>query len=137
MNIRFKTLSELKKLLETKEISSCELVSETFKNIASSKTNSFITLNEEAALNKARYYDEGKVHGDLAGIPIAQKDLFCTKNLRTTCGSKILEDFIPPYDATVVDNLSKAGSICVGKTNMDEFATVSYTHLTLPTSDLV
>ena len=122
MSIRFKTLSELKKLLEKKEISSYELVSETFKNISLSKTNSFITLDEEAALNKARDFDEGKVDGDLAGIPIAQKDLFCTKNLRTTCGSKILENFIPPYDATVVNNLNEAGSICVGKTNMDEFA---------------
>ena len=122
MNIRFKTLSELKKLLETKEISSYELVSETFKNIASSKTNSFITLDEERSLIKARAFDEGKIKGDLAGIPIAQKDLFCTKNLRTTCGSKILENFIPPYDATVVENLMTAGSICVGKTNMDEFA---------------
>ena len=122
MSIKFKTLSQLKELLEKKELSSYELVSETFRNISSSKTNSFITLNEEAALNKARDFDEGKVDGELAGIPIAQKDLFCTKNLRTTCGSKILENFIPPYDATVVDNLSKAGSICVGKTNMDEFA---------------
>ena len=122
MSIKFKTLSQLKELLEKKELSSYELVSETFRNISSSKTNAFITLNEEAALNKARDFDEGKVDGDLAGIPIAQKDLFCTKNLRTTCGSKILENFIPPYDATVVDNLSKAGSICVGKTNMDEFA---------------
>ena len=122
MNIRFKTLSELKKLLDTKEISSCELVSETFKNIASSKTNSFITLDEERSLIKARAFDEGKIKGDLAGIPIAQKDLFCTKNLRTTCGSRILENFIPPYDATVVENLNTAGSICVGKTNMDEFA---------------
>ena len=122
MSIRFKTLAELKRLLENKEISSYELVNETFKNISSSKTNSFITLDEEAALNKAKDFDEGKVDGDLAGIPIAQKDLFCTKNLRTTCGSKILENFIPPYDATVVDNLSAAGSICVGKTNMDEFA---------------
>ena len=122
MNIRFKTLSELKKLLDTKEISSCELVSETFKNIASSKTNSFITLDEERSLIKARAFDEGIIKGDLAGIPIAQKDLFCTKNLRTTCGSRILENFIPPYDATVVENLNTAGSICVGKTNMDEFA---------------
>ena len=122
MNIRFKTLSELKKLLKTKEISSYELVSETFKNIASSKTNSFITLDEERSLIKARAFDEGKIKGDLAGIPIAQKDLFCTKNLRTTCGSRILENFIPPYDATVVENLNAAGSICVGKTNMDEFA---------------
>ena len=122
MSIRFKTLSELKKLLEIKEISSYELVSETFRNISSSKTNSFITLDEEAALSKAKDFDQGKVDGDLAGIPIAQKDLFCTKNLRTTCGSKILENFIPPYDATVVENLSNAGSICVGKTNMDEFA---------------
>ena len=122
MSIRFKTLSELKKLLEKKEISSYELVSETFRNISSSNTNSFITLDEKVALSKAKDFDQGKVDGDLAGIPIAQKDLFCTKNLRTTCGSKILENFIPPYNATVVENLSNAGSICVGKTNMDEFA---------------
>ena len=88
MSIRFKTLAELKRLLENKEISSYELVNETFKNISSSKTNSFITLDEESALSKARDFDEGKVDGDLAGIPIAQKDLFCTKNLRTTCGSR-------------------------------------------------
>ena len=122
MSIKYKTLSELKELLEKKDISSYELVEETFKNISSSKTNSFITLNEEAALTKAKEFDQGKCKGDLAGLPIAQKDLFCTKNLRTTCGSRILENFIPPYNATVVENLSKAGSICVGKTNMDEFA---------------
>ena len=122
MSIKYKTLFELKELLEKKDISSFELVEETFKNISSSKTNSFITLNEEAALNKAKEFDQGECEGDLAGLPIAQKDLFCTKNLRTTCGSRILENFIPPYNATVVENLSKAGSICVGKTNMDEFA---------------
>ena len=122
MSIKYKTLSELKELLEKKDISSFELVEETFKNISSSKTNSFITLNEEAALTKAKEFDQGECEGDLAGLPIAQKDLFCTKNLRTTCGSRILENFIPPYNATVVENLSKAGSICVGKTNMDEFA---------------
>ena len=122
MSIKYKTLSELKELLEKKDISSFELVEETFKNISSSKTNSFITLNEEAALIKAKEFDQGECKGDLAGLPIAQKDLFCTKNLRTTCGSRILENFIPPYNATVVENLSKAGSICVGKTNMDEFA---------------
>ena len=122
MSIKYKTLFELKELLEKKDISSFELVEETFKNISSSKTNSFITLNEEAALNKAKEFDQGECKGDLAGLPIAQKDLFCTKNLRTTCGSRILENFIPPYNATVVENLSKAGSICVGKTNMDEFA---------------
>ena len=122
MSIKYKTLSELKELLEKKDISSFELVEETLKNISSSKTNSFITLNEEAALTKAKEFDQGKCKGDLAGLPIAQKDLFCTKNLRTTCGSRILENFIPPYNATVVENLSKAGSICVGKTNMDEFA---------------
>ena len=122
MSIKYKTLSELKELLEKKDISSFELVEETLKNISSSKTNSFITLNEEAALSKAKEFDQGECEGDLAGLPIAQKDLFCTKNLRTTCGSRILENFIPPYNATVVENLSKAGSICVGKTNMDEFA---------------
>ena len=119
MNIRFKTLAELKRLLEKKEISSYELVKETFKNISSSKTNSFITLDEEAALNKAKDFDEGKVDGDLAGIPIAQKDLFCTKNLRTTCGSKILENFIPPYESTVTERLMNSGAVMIGKTNMD------------------
>ena len=122
MSIKFKTLSQLKELLEKKELSSYELVSETFRNISSSKTNSFITLNEEAALNKARDFDEGKVDGELAGIPSAQKDLFCTKNLRTTCGSKILENFIPTYEATVTQNIWNEGALLLGKLNCDEFA---------------
>ena len=122
MNIRFKTLSELKKLLETKEISSYELVSETFKNIASSKTNSFITLNEERSLIKARAFDEGKIKGDLAGIPIAQKDLFCTKGVKTTAGSKMLDNFIPNYESTITKNLWNEGAFLLGKLNCDEYA---------------
>ena len=147
MSIKFKTLAELKRLLENKEISSYELVNETFKNISSSKTNSFITLDEEAALNKAKDFDKGKVDGDLAGIPIAQKDLFCTKNLRTTCGSKILENFIPPYDATVVEiSLLLAAfvlekpiwmSLQWGPQMKQVITAVSYTHLTLPTKRIV
>ena len=85
------------------------------------KLNSFITLNKENAILKAENINK-ESPSILNGIPIAQKDLFCTKDLRTTCGSNMLSSFIPPYSATVIENLEKAGCISVGKTNMDEFA---------------
>ena len=122
MKINFKSVTDIKNLLTKKEISSKELLDETFDSIEKSSLNAFISLNKEQAYKCSEAYDQGNLHGDLAGIPIAQKDLFCTKNLRTTCASKILSDFIPPYDATVVQNFNDAGSICIGKTNMDEFA---------------
>jgi len=87
--------------------------------------NCFITLTEEAALNTAKEIDKDiskNKFKPLSGLPIAQKDIFCTKGVKTSCGSKMLDNFISPYDATVVDKLNKAGTIMLGKTNMDEFA---------------
>ena len=110
-------------MISHKEISNKELVQEVYKLInENSYLNAFISLNEDSSLKKAENFDNNPSDSSLAGIPIAQKDLFCTKNLRTTCGSKILDNFIPPYSATVIENLEKAGCISIGKTNMDEFA---------------
>ena len=123
MTIRYKTIKEIKNMISHKEISNKELVQEVYKLInGNSHLNAFITLNEDDSLKKAENFDNNPSDSSLAGIPIAQKDLFCTKNLRTTCGSKILDNFIPPYSATVIENLEKAGCISIGKTNMDEFA---------------
>ena len=100
-----------------------EIVQEVYKLIDENKhLNAFITLNEENSLKKAEALDKSSSNLPLAGIPIAQKDLFCTKGIRTTCASNILNNFIPPYSATVIENLEKAGCISIGKTNMDEFA---------------
>ena len=123
MSIQYKSIKELKNMLNDKDISYTELIQETFLNIKNnSKLNAFITLNEEESLKKADNLDNTPSSGSLAGIPIAQKDLFCTKDLKTTCGSNMLSNFIPPYSATVIENLENAGCISVGKTNMDEFA---------------
>tara|TARA_B110000503_G_C7148693_1_gene414136 strand:- start:1385 stop:2836 length:1452 start_codon:yes stop_codon:yes gene_type:complete len=128
MSIQFKTIKELKKMLQSKEISNKEMLEDTFSLIENNKhLNAFITLNKEASLKKAENLDNNRSELSLAGIPIAQKDLFCTKDLRTTCGSNMLSNFIPPYSATVIENLEKAGCISVGKTNMDEFAMGSST----------
>ncbi|MBX3709807.1 MAG: Asp-tRNA(Asn)/Glu-tRNA(Gln) amidotransferase subunit GatA [Gammaproteobacteria bacterium] len=122
-----KTIAELSTELAAKRISSVELTRlyleriQHFNNIL----NSFITITEEHALQAAKQADElrsqGKA-GALTGIPIAQKDIFCTDGIKTTCGSKMLDNFIAPYDATVVKNLKLAGTVMLGKTNMDEFA---------------
>ena len=123
MSIQFKTIKELSSMLRSKEDSNYELLQETFKLVKSYKhLNAFITLNEENALKKARNLDNNTSDLSLSGIPIAQKDLFVTKGLRTTCGSNMLSNFIPPYSATVIENLENAGCISIGKTNMDEFA---------------
>ncbi|NCU88041.1 MAG: Asp-tRNA(Asn)/Glu-tRNA(Gln) amidotransferase subunit GatA [Proteobacteria bacterium] len=123
MSVQYKSIKELKNMLNNRDISHTELIQETFLNIKNnSKLNAFITLNEEESLKKANNLDDIAGSGSLAGIPIAQKDLFCTKDLKTTCGSNMLSNFIPPYSATVIKNLENAGCISVGKTNMDEFA---------------
>ena len=123
MTIKFKTIKEIKKMISQKEISNKEIVQEVYKLIDENiHLNAFVTLNEDNSLKKAEGLDNNPSDSPLAGVPIAQKDLFCTKGLRTTCGSKILDNFIPPYSATVIENLENAGCISVGKTNMDEFA---------------
>jgi len=122
-----KTIAELSKLLKSKKISSIELTKTFIERIKSfnGSLNAFITITEAQALEEAKKADqliaEGK-HSVLTGIPIAHKDLFCTNGIKTSCGSKMLDNFIPPYDATVVIKLKNAGTIMLGKTNMDEFA---------------
>ena len=122
-----KTLIDLSEDIKSKKISSTELTKFYLDRIKEhdSKLNSFITITEEHALERAKVADseiaQGKVK-KLTGIPIAQKDIFCTKGIKTTCGSKMLSNFISPYDATVIEKLNEEGSIMIGKTNMDEFA---------------
>ena len=90
------------------------------------KTNAYITFSPERALASAREVDRkiaaGEDPGALAGVPVAIKDVIVTRGLRTTCGSRLLADFVPPYDATAITRLEQAGGIILGKTNCDEFA---------------
>ena len=124
MSIQFKSILELRAMLDTKVISSEELTQETLKLAKKLESlNCFVTMNEEASIQKAIQIDKMPTSNSvLSGIPLGQKDLFCTEGLRTTCSSKILSNFIPPYSATSVSKLETAGSITIGKTNMDEFA---------------
>jgi len=104
-----------------------ESIHKTYDRIRHSKLNAFITLTEQEALKTARAADEGKVTGKLVGIPVAVKDCITTKGVLTTCGSKILDGYVPPFDAEVVARLKKEGAVIIGKTNMDEFAMGSST----------
>ncbi|MDX8365198.1 Asp-tRNA(Asn)/Glu-tRNA(Gln) amidotransferase subunit GatA [Cytobacillus sp. IB215665] len=121
-------VSELHKLLHKKDITVTDLVDESYKRIneVEDKVNSFLTLNEENARAYAKQLDEAignkDEYGLLFGLPIGLKDNIVTKNLRTTCASKILENFDPIYDATVVKRLYDAETVTIGKLNMDEFA---------------
>ena len=112
--------------LKAKKFSAVELTSAYIKNIEENrKLNAFITDNFENALNQAKDSDNKIASGnarELEGIPLGIKDLFCTKNLRTTCGSRMLADFVPEYESTVTQKLLDAGSVSLGKLNMDEFA---------------
>ncbi len=128
MDILNLTALELASAIKTGKITAKEVTEIYLKKIAETDgdINAFITVDSDNALKKAEEIDiklkNGEVLGPLAGVPIAVKDNICTKNLKTTCASKMLADFIPPYSATVVEQLEKSGAIIIGKTNMDEFA---------------
>lgn len=122
-----KTLLELSHALHTREISSVELTRYFLDRIAryDSQLNSFITVTESLALTQAAAADaqlQAGTAGQLCGIPLAHKDIFCTAGVKTSCGSRMLDNFIAPYDATVVEKIRDAGMVTLGKTNMDEFA---------------
>src|SRR5579872_4437280 len=122
-----KTIAELSQALKTKQLSSVEITQHYLKRIKEldKNYNCFITVTETEALAAAELADHKRAtgfSGPLTGIPIAQKDIFCTKGIKTTCASKMLHNFIAPYDATVVKKLTEAGTVLLGKTNMDEFA---------------
>ncbi len=122
-----KTIRELSDGLKSKAFSSLELTESFLKRIErlDPSINAFITVTPERALKAAKAADEALekgAAGPLTGIPIAQKDIFCTEGVRSSCGSKMLDQFISPYNATVVDRLNAAGTVMLGKLNMDEFA---------------
>ena len=118
-----KNIEEIHELLKEKKIKPIDLVNEAFDNIESNKDlNAYITLNKEEAIKRAKELEDKEVDNILFGLPIALKDNIVTQGLKTTCGSHILENFIPLYDATIVDKINEKNMIIIGKTNMDEFA---------------
>ena len=122
-----KTIAELITDLQNKTISSVELTQAYLDRIQAQDKhyNSYITVTPELALEQAAQADNRLAAGScdpLTGIPIAQKDIFCTNGVKTSCGSKMLDNFIAPYDATVIEKFNAAGAVMLGKTNMDEFA---------------
>lgn len=120
------TISEARSGLKKKEFSSVELMEYYLKRIDDySQLNAYVTIDKEKALDSAKQADEKMANGEdrpLLGVPIAVKDLFCTKGVRTTACSKILSEFVPEYESTVTQNLLDDGAVFIGKTNMDEFA---------------
>ncbi|NQV70756.1 MAG: Asp-tRNA(Asn)/Glu-tRNA(Gln) amidotransferase subunit GatA [Pseudohongiella sp.] len=121
------TVAELSLALAAGDISSVELTQAYLNRIAqyNGELNAFITVCEESALEQAKAADVARAKGDtssLLGIPLAHKDIFCTEGITTTCGSRMLGNFVSPYNATVVERFSDAGVVMLGKTNMDEFA---------------
>ena len=134
MNLMDLTAVELGKKIKSGETSAVEAAKESIASInkLESKINAFVTVIDEkkileAADNVQKRIEAGELTGPLAGVPVAIKDNMCTNGILTTCSSKILGNFVPPYTATAVENLENAGAIIVGKTNMDEFAMGSTT----------
>jgi len=124
--VHTKSINVLAKGLRAGEFSSTELTQAFLARIKQHQSlNCFISVTEDLALQASKQADERIAKGDiglLTGIPIAQKDIFCTQGVKTSCGSKMLDNFVAPYDATVVEKLNAAGAVMLGKLNMDEFA---------------
>jgi aspartyl-tRNA(Asn)/glutamyl-tRNA(Gln) amidotransferase subunit A len=121
------TVAEISAALAAGDISSVEITQAYLDRIAAlnGELNAYITVCEDSALQQAAAADEARANGNtgpLLGIPMAHKDIFCTKDILTTCGSRMLHNFVSPYDATVVERFNEAGAVLLGKTNMDEFA---------------
>lgn len=133
MKLHKLNLREAKQGLNKREFSAKEFISSVFSRIkqVDDKINAFITLTEETALARAEEIDKKRAMAEevppMAGLPVALKDNLCTEGVKTTCASRTLEDFVSPYDATVVKKLKDAGYIIIGKTNLDEFAMGSST----------
>ena len=128
MDIPSLTIDSVREGLRARQFSAVELTSETlrFAEAENPKTNAYLHFSAERAIASARRVDDQLARGDelgpLAGVPVAVKDVIVTKGVRTTCGSKLLANYVPPYDATAVIRLERAGGILIGKTNCDEFA---------------
>lgn len=124
--LHIRTLAELGQGLDTGEFSARELTEALLERMdANSALNAFITVTDEQAIERAKAADAERAAGNagpLCGLPVVHKDLFCTRGILTTCGSRILDNFVSPYDATVVARLNAAGAVTLAKTNMDEFA---------------
>jgi aspartyl-tRNA(Asn)/glutamyl-tRNA(Gln) amidotransferase subunit A len=133
MELCDKTVFYLSKLLKKREISSLEITESVLNRIEEKEKiiNAFITVSRKQAFEQAKRADERLKKGNkvslLTGIPIAVKDIICTAGIKTTCGSKILKDYVPPYNATVIQNILNDGAVIVGKTNLDEFGMGSST----------
>ncbi|MGH8261010.1 MAG: amidase, partial [Steroidobacteraceae bacterium] len=122
-----RTLTELAASLGAKELSSVELTRMLLRRIEAAQPalNALISVTPEAALAQAEEADRARAAGragPLTGLPIIHKDIFCTDGVRTSCGSRMLDNFVAPYDATIVEKIDKAGMVMLGKANMDEFA---------------
>ena len=122
------TAHELHQRLKSREITTVELTESVFDRInnVDDSVKGYITLTQDMALEQAaiadKAFDQGDQTSPLTGIPIALKDVICTQDVLTTCGSRILGNFVSPYDATVMQNLKSHKTVMIGKTNMDEFA---------------
>jgi len=132
INLKRFTIHEAHHLLKSKQLSSVELTRAYLERVSKvePEIHAFVTVTDELALKQAQRADELISNGEakpLTGVPVALKDIMCTKGIRTTCSSKILGNLVPPYDATVVEKLNACGVVLVGKANMDEFAMGSST----------
>ena len=126
-DLHLQSLTELAAGLEAGDFSAVELTDALLSRVAADgdKLNAFITVTGDQARAAAAEADAARASGNagpLCGLPIVHKDIFCTRDVLTTCGSRMLENFVSPYDATVVERLAAAGVVVLGKTNMDEFA---------------